>query len=156
MCDIIMDSGIVSIFIPHHLLTKNSLRGVFNLFPVSKKMEHYEIITFEYSDPYDGTQTVSADKVVEKFMEQFRRHLNPEYYPEDEVWFMRSRMFLSYRDKTGGDKPMTVMLIGLITDELVAEINAAVARLYVKRCPDCGEEMPKKWKWPLCEVCREL
>ena len=119
-------------------------------------MADYEIAVFEYSDLYDGAATVSADKVVQTFIEQFKRHLNPEYYPEDEVWFMRSRLFLSYRDKTGGDKPMTVMLIGPITEELVAEIKVAVARLYVKRCPDCGEEMPKKWKWPVCEMCREL
>ena len=119
-------------------------------------MADYEIAVFEYSDLYDGAATVSADKVVQTFIEQFKRHLNPEYYPEDEVWFMRSRLFLSYRDKTGGDKPMTVMLIGQITEELVAQIKAAVARLYVKRCQDCGEEMPKKWKWPVCEVCREL
>jgi len=119
-------------------------------------MEDFEIITFEYSDPYDGAATVPADKVVAEFMKQYKCYFSPEYYPEDEVWFMRSRLFLSYRDKTGGDKPMTVMLIGPITDELVAEIKAAVTQLYVKRCPDCGEKMPKKWKWPVCEVCRDL
>ena len=64
----------------------------------------YEIAVFEYSDLYDGAAIVPADKVVEKFMDQFKHYLNPEYYPEDEVWFMRSRLFLSYRDKTGGDK----------------------------------------------------
>ena len=116
----------------------------------------FEIVVFEYSDLYDGAATVPADKVLDEFIEQYKSYLSPEYYPEDEVWFMRSRLFLSYRDKTGGDKPMTVMLIGLITDELVAEIKAAVAKLYIKKCPDCGKEMPKKWKWPVCEVCREL
>jgi len=121
-------------------------------------MSDFEIAVFEYSDPYDRVSTVPADKVVEKFMEQFRRYLNPEYYPEDEVWFMRSRLFLSYRDKTGGDKPMTVMLIGPITEELVAEIKAAVAKLYIKACPDCGKDMPnvKSTKWEVCAVCREL
>ena len=102
---------------------------------------------------------------IVKYVDEMKRYMalrflnegeQPEYYPEDEVWFMRSRLFLSYRDKTGGDKPMTVMLIGPITEELVTEIKVAVARLYVKRCPDCGEKMPKKWKWPVCEVCREL
>jgi hypothetical protein len=121
-------------------------------------MEDFEIITFEYSDPYDGASTVPADQVVKKFMEQFERHLNPEYYPEDEVFFLRSRLFLSYSDKTGGDKPMTVMLIGPITEEIVAEIKAAVAKLYIKACPDCGKDMPnvKSTKWEVCAVCREL
>jgi hypothetical protein len=118
----------------------------------------YEIAVFEYSDPYDGPSIVSADKVVEVFMKHYKRYLSPEYYPEDEVWFMRSRLFLSYRDKTGGDKPMTVMLIGPITDELVAEIKAAVAKLYIKACPDCGKDMPntKSTKWEVCAICREL
>jgi len=121
-------------------------------------MTEFEIAVFEYSDPYDGAASVSVDKVVDEFIEQYKSYLNPEYYPQDEVWFMRSRLFLSYRDKTGGDKPMTVMLIGPITDELVAEINTAVALLYVKKCPDCGKDMPntKSTKWEVCEVCREL
>ena len=125
------------------------------MFPVSKKMD-YEIAVFEYSDLYDGAPTVPSTEVVQEFMKQFKRYLSPEYYPEDEVWCSRSRLWLSYRDKTGGDKPMTVMLIGLITDELVTEIKTAVALLYVKRCADCGKDMPKKWKWPVCEVCKEL
>ena len=125
------------------------------MFPVSKKMD-YEIAVFEYSDLYDGAPTVPSTEVVQEFMKQFKRYLSPEYYPEDEVWCSRSRLWLSYRDKTGGDKPMTVMLIGPITDELVAEIKTAVALLYVKRCADCGKDMPTKWKWPVCEVCKKL
>lgn len=121
-------------------------------------MNDYEIAVFEYSDLYDGAATVPADKVVQSFIEQYKRYLNPEYYPEDEVWFGQGRLWLSYRDKTGGDKPMTVMLLGRITDELVAEIKAAVARLYIKACPDCGKDMPnvKSTKWEVCRVCREL
>ena len=116
----------------------------------------YEIAVFENSDLYDGAPTVPADKVVQEFIKQFKRYLSPEYYSEDEVWFGQGRLLFSYRDKTGGDKPMTVMLLGHITDELVAEIKTAVALLYVKRCADCGKDMPIKWKWPVCEVCREL
>ena len=121
-------------------------------------MNDYEIAVFEYSDLYDGAATVPADKVVQSFIEQYKRYLNPEYYPEDEVWFGQGRLWLSYRDKTGGDKPMTVMLLGCITDELVAEIKAAVAQLYIKACPDCGKDMPnvKSTKWEVCRVCREL
>ena len=116
----------------------------------------YEIAVFEYSDLYDGNPILPADKVVQTFIEQYKRHLNPEYYAEDDIWFSKSRLWLSYRDKTGGDKPMTVMLIGQITDELVAEIKEAIARLYIKECPDCEKKMPKKWKWPVCKVCMEL
>lgn len=121
-------------------------------------MADFEIAVFEYSDLYDGAATVPADKVVDEFIEQYKSYLSPEYYPEDEVWFCQGRLWLSYRDKTGGDKPMTVMLIGPITEELVSEIKAAVSRLYVKSCPDCGKDMPnvKSTKWEVCAVCREL
>ena len=121
-------------------------------------MSDFEIAVFEYSDLYDGAVTVPADQVVAEFMKQYKQYLSPKYYPQDEVWFMRSRTWLSYRDKTGGDKPMTVMLIGPITDELVSEIKTAVAKLYIKACPDCGKDMPntKSTKWEVCAVCREL
>ena len=121
-------------------------------------MADFEIATFEYNDLYDGAERVAPDQVVKTFMQQYQRYLNPEYYPEDDVWFCRGRTWLSYRDTTGGDKPMTVMLIGPITDELVAEIKTAVALLYVKMCRDCGKEMTKveSKKWTVCGVCREL
>ena len=136
----------------------------------------FEIITFEYSDLYDGKYRVSAEEVVQAFMKQYVEHLSPEYYPEDEICFDRGRLWLSYVDKTGGDKPKHVMLIGQITDELVAEIQAAVSKLYLKNCGarcaratppapprcsccwDCGKELPKDLSsnWALCLTCREL
>jgi len=118
----------------------------------------FEIITFEYSDLYDGKYRVSAEEVVQAFMKQYVEHLSPEYYPEDEICFDRGRLWLSYADKTGGDKPKHVMLIGNITEELVAEITAAVSKLYLKNCGDCGKELPKDLssKWALCLTCREL
>lgn len=118
----------------------------------------FEIVTFEYSDLYDGDDRVSAEEVVKAFVKQYVEHLSPEYYPEHEICFDRGRLWLSYQDKTGGDKPKHVMLIGQITDELVAEIKTAVSKLYVKNCGDCGKELPKELsrKWALCLTCREL
>ena len=121
-------------------------------------MENFEIATFENSDLYDGVTQVPADEVVKVFLQQYKKYLNPEYYAEDDVWFTLGRLFFSYRDTTGGDKPMTVMLIGPITDELVAEIKELVAKLYIKSCEDCGKEMSKveAKKWDVCLICREL
>jgi hypothetical protein len=48
---------------------------------------------------------------------------------------------------------MTVMLIGSITDELVANLKWAVAKVYVKTCGECGEEIKDK-TWALCAMCR--
>jgi hypothetical protein len=118
----------------------------------------FEIATFEYSDLYDGINTVEPENVVNEFMKQYTRYLSPEYYPEEEVCFSRGRLWLSYADKTGGDKPMMVMLMGPITHELIAQIKQAVSALYVKMCGDCGKEIPKEYsrKWALCEPCRNL
>jgi hypothetical protein len=118
----------------------------------------FEIATFEYNDLYDGNDRVAPDQVVKTFMQQYKHYFNPEYYAEDNVWFSSGRTWLAYRDKTGGDKPMMVMLMGPITDELVAEIKTTVAKLYIKACPGCGKEMPnvQSTKWEVCAVCREL
>ena len=119
-------------------------------------MQDFEIAVFEYNDLYDSNPRVKSTEVVKVLIENYKRYLSPEYYAEDDVWFMRSRLFLSYRDKTGGDKPMTIMLIGPITDELVAEIKTTVERLHIKKCADCGKELPKKHKWPVCRDCINL
>jgi hypothetical protein len=121
-------------------------------------MEDFEIATFEYSDLYDGVTRVPADEVVKVFLQQYKRYLNPEFYAEDNIWFTRGRLWFSCTDKSGGDKPITIMLIGQITDELVAEIKSAVSKLYIKSCEDCGKEMSKveALKWDVCLICREI
>ena len=117
----------------------------------------FEICTFEYSDLYDGIDTVEPENVVKEFMKQYTRYLSPEYYPEEEVWFSRGRTWLAYSDKTGGDKPMMVMLIGpgTITDELIAQIKDSVAKLYIKFCADCFKVLSKERarKWTVCHEC---
>lgn len=115
----------------------------------------YEIATFEQSVLYDGTDTVEPENVTNEFMEQYKKHLSPKYYPEEEVKFSRGRLWLAYTDNTGGDKPMRVMLFGHITDELIAQIKEAVRVSYVKRCEDCDREMSKErsCKWAVCEPC---
>jgi hypothetical protein len=118
----------------------------------------FEIAIFEYSDLYDGSSRVPKDQVVNQFIKHYIRYLSPEYYTEEDVWFAQGRLWFSCRDKTGGDKPMTIMLIGPITDEIVMEIKEVISKLYIKICPDCKKEMSKKEsrKWAVCGVCREL
>ena len=116
----------------------------------------FEIAIFEYSDLYDGMNTVEPENVVNEFMKQYTRYLSPEYYPEEEVRSSRGRTWLTYSDNTGGDKPKMIMLMGPITDELIAQIKEAVRMLYVKMCGDCGKVLPKEEsrKWALCKPCR--
>jgi hypothetical protein len=48
---------------------------------------------------------------------------------------------------------MTLMLIGSITEELVANLKEDVAKVHMKTCGDCGKEIKDK-KWAVCEECR--
>ena len=114
----------------------------------------YEIAIFKYSDLYDGDEDVSPDKVICEFIEYYTRYFDPEFIDEGDVILQRGRMWLSYADKSGGDKPKTVMLMGSITDELVANLKWAVAKVYIKTCGDCGKEMKSKCR-ALCEECRD-
>ena len=114
----------------------------------------YEIAIFEYSDLYDGDEDVSPDKVICEFIEYYKRYFISRNVDEGDVWLQRGRTWLSYADKTGGDKPMTLMLIGSITDELVANLKEAVAKVHMKTCGDCGKEIKDK-TWALCKTCRD-
>ena len=114
----------------------------------------YEIAIFEYSDLYDGDEDVSPDKVVCELIEYYTRYFVSRNVDEGDVWLQRGRTWLSYADKSGGDKPMTLMLIGSITDELVANLKWAVAKVYVKTCGECGKEIKSKCR-ALCEECRD-
>jgi len=114
----------------------------------------YEIAVFKYSDLYDGDQDVSPDKVICEFIEYYTRYFDPQYVEEKNVGFQRGRTWLSYADNSGGDKPKTLMLMGSITDELVANLKEDVAKVYVKTCGDCGKEIKDK-TWAVCEVCRD-
>ena len=118
----------------------------------------FEIATFEYSDLYDGMNSVEPENVINEFMKQYTRYLSPEYYPEEGVRFSRGRTWLTYSDNTGGDKPKMVMLMGPITDKLIAQIKDAVAKLYIKFCGDCFKVLSKEesLNWALCKPCRDL
>jgi len=90
----------------------------------------YEISVFEYSDPYSGEEMVSRQNVVKEFIKAYKEFLPPNYYEKDDIVSWRGRTWLSYVDKSGNDKPMTVMLIGNITKDLEEEIERAVEDIY--------------------------
>jgi hypothetical protein len=100
---------------------------------------------------------VSPDKVICEFIEYYTRYFHPEFVEEGDVRLQRGRMWLSYADNSGGDKPRTIMLMGSITDELVENLKEAVAKLYIVNCEDCGVVIPKdpRHNWLICRDCRE-
>jgi hypothetical protein len=92
-------------------------------------METFEIVAFEYQDAY-SRDDCQRHEVVEKFVEKYCEYFDPAYYTEPSIIFDRGKFYLSYRDDSGGDKPILLMLIGPITDILVAEIKAALRDMY--------------------------
>ena len=116
-------------------------------------MEDYEIAVFEYSDLYDNEFIVSKEKVLDAFMKKYERYFPLEYYDEKDIWFTKSRLWMSYTDKSGGDKPKTLFLFVFLTEELVAAIKEKVTIYYKRFCGDCGKEIQVD-KWALCEMCR--
>ena len=65
----------------------------------------YEIAVFENSDLYDGAAIVPADKVVQTFIEQYKRYLNPEYYAEDDIWLIPAVFGFPTGTKRAGISP---------------------------------------------------
>ena len=90
----------------------------------------FEISVLENSDPYSGQEMVSRQDVVKEFVKVYKKFLPPKYCEKDDIVSWRGRTWLSYVDKSGNDKPMTIMLIGTITKELEQEIERAVEDIY--------------------------
>jgi hypothetical protein len=104
------------------------------------KIMEYEILVFEHNSMYDSCDA-NYKNVVKVFVETCRKYVNPEYVEENSTEIGWSNKFVSYADRSGNDKPMLVILIGTITDEMLVEIKEGLKKLYVHVCEDCGNEM---------------
>ena len=100
----------------------------------------YEILVFEHNSMYD-TRNANASNVLDVFLQACREYVNPKYVGQDSVHLDSSKMFVSYADRSGNDKPMLVILIGTITDEILVAIRDGLKKLYAHFCEDCGNEM---------------
>lgn len=94
-------------------------------------MPDYEIIVFENQDVYDVT-TVSELSVVKKYLDYCERYVNPEYVEKNESVLFHTKMMVSYVDRSGGDKPCNVLLLGAISTELLEEIRHGIDKFYEK------------------------
>jgi hypothetical protein len=103
-------------------------------------MEDYEILVYENNSMYDMRETDSAN-VVDVFLRMCKEFVNPEYVDKNSTEFDSSSKFVSYSDRSGNDKPMLVILIGTITDEMIVAIQDGLKKMYMHFCEDCGKEM---------------
>jgi len=101
----------------------------------------FEIVIYRNQSLY-YTQDVSDEMAVKMFLSLCKFYINPEYVSEQEGHFVNGKMFVSYSDNSGGDKPMIVMLIGLITKGMIDDIQNGIKKFYIKNCQDCGKEIP--------------
>ena len=96
----------------------------------------YEILVFEHNSMYD-MRDANAANVLDVFLETCREYVNPKYVNQDCTDFDSSNKFVSYADRSGNDKPMLVILIGTISDEMLVAIKDGLKKLYVDFCDQC-------------------
>ena len=109
----------------------------------------FEIVVYRNQDLYD-TQDVSEQTVIERFLYACKSYVDPEYVSEQETDFVNGKMFVSYLDNSGRDKPMIVMLIGLLTQGMIDDIQNGLKKFYNKNCENCDKEIPIQ-----CALCKE-
>ena len=72
----------------------------------------YEILVFECNAMYHSKTSESEDNALAIFIAFCREFVSPEYVAENDTSFDSSSLYMSYADRSGGDKPMLVLLIG--------------------------------------------
>jgi hypothetical protein len=110
----------------------------------------FEIIVFENHCYYDG-DIYDNTNVIEKYINVCKHYVNPEYVSEKEAYFTYGKLFVSYSDHSGGDKPMNVILVGEITEEMRGTIQEKLKKFYIEQCEDCGVDI--SFKDSLCHEC---
>lgn len=95
-------------------------------------METFEILAFEYQDLYDAEDT-NLSNVIKTFVEFYKKYFIYSEVPKEYISFTSGKSFISYGDKSGGDKPIMLMLIGNLNGTLINEIKLEIEKLYEKR-----------------------
>ena len=115
--------------------------------------KQYEVIVYENQDIY-ATAMIPKENLVEAFTNMCVEYINPEYIPQSEARLNYGKTFVSYSDRSGGDKPMIVLLTGITVDSvLISAIKNAIRKKYLRVCEDCGVEV--EGKWALCIECMQ-
>jgi hypothetical protein len=97
------------------------------------KMMNYQILVFENQELYDS-DVVSADKAVDVYIKMCMKYLNPKYIPQENIVFESDERFVKYNDRSGGHKPMMILMTGVFTPEMIRSIKDGLKEMYVKQC----------------------
>jgi hypothetical protein len=118
------------------------------------KMMDYPILVFQNHDMYTS-EIVSADKAVATYLKMCFKYVPPEYVPEEESDFHATERYVKYHDRSGGDKPMMVLMTGILTKDMITAIEDGLKNFYIRRCEECDTIINEK-KMLLCKTCIKL
>lgn len=121
-------------------------------YPTPKyKMMDYQILVFENHDMYNS-EVVSADKAVATYLKMCLEYVPPKYVDEEYADFHSSERYVKYHDRSGGDKPMMILMTGVLTKEMITAIEEGLKEFYIRRCEECYSIINNK-KWVICNNC---
>jgi hypothetical protein len=115
------------------------------------KMMDYQILVFQNHDMYTS-EVVPADKAVATYLKMCFEYVPPEYVPEEESDFHATERYVKYHDRSGGDKPMMVLMTGIFTPEMITAIEEGLKDFYIRRCEECHIIMKEK-DMVICKTC---
>jgi len=81
------------------------------------ELKEIEIIVFENQSIYE--QIIVISNPIEKFIEMYNKYLSD--IPKNTIEISFGKTFISCSDRSGGDKPIMIIIIG-ITTEIIQEI----------------------------------
>jgi len=113
--------------------------------------QEFEIIVFQNHDLYNS-KISSKEMAVETFIRICKECVDPDYVKKDEADLLFFKMMVCYSDRSGGDKPCKVFLIGMITPDMISSIENSIDNFYIKKCEECDKEIDMEWC--LCYDCR--
>jgi len=117
------------------------------------KMMDYQILVFQNHDIYTS-KIVSADKAVATYLKMCFKYVPPEYVLEEESDFHATERYVKYHDRSGNDKPMMVLMTGILTPEMITAIEDGLKEFYIRRCEECNVVVKEK-DMCVCKKCRD-
>ena len=115
------------------------------------KMMDYQILVFQNHDMYTS-EIVPANEVIDAYVKMCFKYVPPEYVDEEYTDFHATERYVKYHDRSGGDKPMMVLMTGVFTPEMITAIEVGLKEFYIRRCEECRVVIKEK-DMCVCKTC---
>ena len=115
------------------------------------KMMDYQILVFQNHDMYTS-EIVHAGEAVAAYIKMCFEYVPPEYVDEEYADFHATERYVKYHDRSGGDKPMMVLMTGVFTPEMITAIEDGLKEFYIRRCEECHVVIKEK-DMCICKTC---